>query len=147
MKYLSILAILSLLALSACATGPSRGGIGAGVGAGIGAIAGQAIGHNTEGTLIGAAIGTAVGYMIGNEMDKYDRQELDHVYERGVSNQSSSWVNPDTGYQYSVTPHSAYQSNNRWCRKAEIDSWIEGRKKTVTITACRNENGQWEIQR
>ena len=90
MKYLSILAILSLLGLSACATGPSRGGIGAGVGAGIGAIAGQAISHNTKSTLIGAAIGTAVGYMIGNEMDKYDRQELDHVYERGVSNQSSS---------------------------------------------------------
>ena len=59
MKYLSILAILSLLSLSACATGPTRGGIGAGVGAGIGAIAGQAIGHNTEGTLIADQIGRA----------------------------------------------------------------------------------------
>ena len=146
MKYLNILALIALLALSACAT---RSQSGAAIGGAVGAIAGQAIGHNTECTLIGAGVGTMLGYLIGNEMDKYDRQQLDHMYERGVSNQTSSWVNPDTGYQYAVTPHPAYQQSgsNRWCRKAEIDSWIDGRKETVLTTACRNANGQWEIQR
>lgn len=146
MKYLNIVALIALLALSACAT---RGQSGAAIGGAVGAIAGQAIGHNTEGTLIGAGVGTVLGYLIGNEMDKYDRQQLDHMYERGVSNQTSSWVNPDTGYQYAVTPQPAYQQpgSNRWCRKAEIDSWIDGRKETVIATACRNANGQWEIQR
>lgn len=146
MKYLNILALILLFALSSCAT---RGQSGAAIGGAVGAIAGQAIGHNTEGTLIGAVVGTALGYMVGNEMDKYDRQQLDHMYERGVSNQTSSWVNPDTGNQYAVTPHPAYQQpgNGRWCRKAEIDSWIDGRKETVMTTACRTPEGRWELQR
>lgn len=146
MKYLSVLALAALLGLSSCAT---SGQSGAALGGAVGAIAGQAIGHNTEGTLIGAGVGTMLGYLIGNEMDKYDRQQLDHMYERGVSNQTSSWVNPDTGNQYAVTPQPAYQQpgTNRWCRQAEIDSWIDGRKETVQTTACRNANGRWEIQR
>ncbi len=146
MKYISILAIVSLLALSSCAT---RGQSGAAIGGAVGAVTGQAIGHNTGGTLIGAAVGTMLGYLVGNEMDKYDRQQLDHMYERGVSNETSSWVNPDTGNRYAVTPQPAFQQGDsgRPCRKAEIDSWIDGRKETVLTTACRNSNGQWELQR
>jgi hypothetical protein len=93
MKYVSVLALLSLLLLASCA---NRGQTGAVGGAAAGALIGQAIGHNTEGTLIGAAVGTMLGYIVGSEMDKYDRQQLDHMYERGVSNQRSTWVNPDT---------------------------------------------------
>ena len=149
-KYLSVLAVVSLLSLSACSGaggGLSKGTIGAGAGAAVGALAGQAIGHNTKGTLIGTALGTALGYIIGNEMDKYDQQQLNHMYERGVSGQTSSWVNPDTGYQYEVTPHAAYRGEDgRWCRNADIDSWIDGEKKTVASTACRTSNGQWELQ-
>jgi surface antigen len=145
MKYVSVLALLSLLLLASCA---NRGQTGAVGGAAAGALIGQAIGHNTEGTLIGAAVGTMLGYIVGSEMDKYDRQQLDHMYERGVSNQRSTWVNPDTGNQYTVTPQPAYQepSSRRVCRRAEIEAIIDGRPERTYSTACRNEYGQWELQ-
>ena len=145
MKYVSVLALLFLMLLASCA---NRAQTGAAGGAAAGALIGQAIGHSTEGTLIGAAVGTMLGYIVGSEMDKYDRQQLDHMYERGVSNQRSSWVNPDTGNQYTVTPQPAYQepSSRRVCRRAEIEAVIDGRPERTYSTACRNEYGQWELQ-
>ncbi|MDX9833636.1 MAG: glycine zipper domain-containing protein [Desulfobulbus sp.] len=146
MKYVSVLALLFLMLLASCANRAQTGAVGGGA---AGALIGQAIGHNTGGTLIGAAIGTMLGYIVGSEMDKYDRQQLDHMYERGVSNQRSSWVNPDSGNQYTVTPQPAYQnpSNHRVCRRAEIEAVIDGRAERTYSTACRNEYGQWELQR
>ena len=145
MKYVSVLALLFLLLLASCANRAQTGAVG---GAAAGALIGQAIGHNTGGTLIGAAVGTMLGYIVGSEMDKYDRQQLDHMYERGVSNQRSSWVNPDTGNQYTVTPQPAYQepSSRRVCRRAEIEAIIDGKPQRTYSTACRNEYGQWELQ-
>ncbi len=145
MKYLSVLALLFVLLLTSCANKAQTGAAG---GAAAGALIGQAIGHNTGGTLIGAAVGTMLGYIVGNEMDKYDRQQLNHMYERGVSNQRSSWVNPDTGNQYTVTPQPAYQepSSRKVCRRAEIEAMIDGRPERTYSTACRNEYGQWELQ-
>ena len=145
MKYVSVLALLVLMLLASCA---NRAQTGAAGGAAAGALIGQAIGHNTGGTLIGAAVGTMLGYIVGSEMDKYDRQQLDHMYERGVSNQRSTWVNPDTGNQYTVTPQPAYQepSSRRVCRRAEIEAVIDGRPERTYSTACRNEYGQWELQ-
>ncbi len=145
MKYVSVLALLFLMLLASCA---NRAQTGAAGGAAAGALIGQAIGHNTGGTLIGAAVGTMLGYIVGSEMDKYDRQQLDHMYERGVSNQRSTWVNPDTGNQYTVTPQPAYQepSSRRVRRRAEIEAVIDGRPERTYSTACRNEYGQWELQ-
>ena len=145
MKYVSVLALLFLMLLASCA---NRAQTGAAGGAAAGALIGQAIGHNTGGTLIGAAVGTMLGYIVGSEMDKYARQQLDHMYERGVSNQRSTWVNPDTGNQYTVTPQPAYQepSSRRVCRRAEIEAVIDGRPERTYSTACRNEYGQWELQ-
>jgi len=145
MKHLSIVALLFLLALSSCANKAQTGALGGAAG---GALIGQAIGHNAAGTLIGAAVGGALGYAIGNEMDKYDRDQLNRTYERGPSNQRSSWVNPDNGNQYAVTPQPSYQNptTRRVCRKAEIDAVIDGRRERTYSTACRNDSGQWELQ-
>ena len=146
MKHLSlVVALLSLFVLSSCATKGQTGAVG---GAAAGALIGQAIGHNTGATLIGAAVGGMLGYIVGNEMDKYDREQLNHTYERGVSNQRSSWVNPDNGNQYTVTPQPAYQnqSTNRVCRRAEIEAVIDGKPQRTYSTACRDEYGSWQLQ-
>ncbi len=152
MKYVSIFTLVALFALTSC-TGVGvqqgkKGQVGAVGGAAAGAIIGQAIGHDTQSTLIGTAIGTMIGYIVGNEMDKYDRQELNHVYERGMSNRPSSWVNPDTGNQYSVTPQPAYTdpASHRVCRKAKIDAIIDGQPKHTYSTACRDAYGHWQLQ-
>jgi len=152
MKYLSIFTLVALFALTSC-TGMGvqqgkkgqAGGVG---GAAAGAIIGQAIGHNTEATLLGAAIGGLLGYIVGNEMDKYDLQELNRVYERGVSNRPSAWINPDTHNQYTVMPQPAYTDpvSHRVCRKAEIDAVIDGKRKKTYATACRDDYGRWQIQ-
>ncbi len=111
-----------------------------------GAVVGQAIGRNTEATLIGLAVGTMFGYIVGNEMDKQDRQQLNQVYERGVSGQQSSWQNPDSGNAYTVTPQPAVQRSSGPCRKAEIQAVIDGTTETTYTTACRDSNGQWVLQ-
>ncbi len=144
--FLPVLLVLTLL-LSSCAD-PNKAQMGAGGGAVAGALAGQAIGHNTEATLIGAAIGTMLGYMVGNEMDKYDRQQLNHVYERGVSGQTNGWRNPDSGNSYQVTPQPAYSNSQtkQPCRQAQIQAVIDGKTETTYSTACRDQYGHWQLQ-
>ena len=147
--YSAVIICSAFLFLISCAGMQSnRAQVGAVGGAAGGALIGQIIGHNTEATLIGAAMGTVVGYIVGNEMDKYDRQELNHVYERGMSGQTTSWVNPDTGNQYQVTPQQPFSMprTDEICRKAEIHAVIEGKPETTYTTACRDQNGQWQLQ-
>lgn len=120
-------------------SGAAMGGVG-------GALVGQAIGRDTKATLIGAAVGTMLGYMVGNEMDKYDRQQLNSIYERGVSGQTSSWVNPDSGNSYRVTPNAATTTASGPCRSAAVDAIIDGKRETTYTTACRDYNGQWVLQ-
>ena len=147
MKHITLTAIVLIALLSGCAN-MNKAQTGAVGGAAGGALIGQMIGHNTEATLIGAAVGTMLGYIVGNEMDKYDKQQLNHVYERGVSNQRSAWVNPDNGNQYAVTPQPAFQNQttNQVCRKAEITAVIDGKNQKTYTTACRDANGQWQLQ-
>ncbi len=147
MKVVHIAVVCSIFLLTSCAGNPNRAQVGGVGGAGAGAIIGQAIGHDTEATLLGAAIGGMLGYIVGNEMDKYDRQELNHVYERGVSGQTTAWVNPDKGTQYQVTPQPAYKGpGNRICRRAEITAIINGRPEKTFTTACRDDYGQWQLK-
>jgi surface antigen len=142
----NILVILILVFLSsACMS--TKGQQGAVVGAAGGALMGQIIGHDTTSTIIGATLGGLVGYIIGNEMDKYDREQLNKTYETAPSYEKTSWVNPDTGKEYAVTPQPAYQdsASDRVCRKAEIEAVIDGKKEITEAIACR-ENGRWVIQ-
>jgi surface antigen len=138
-----------LLALTSCAetNNMSKGTKGALGGAAGGALIGQAIGRTTEATLIGVAVGTMLGYIVGNEMDKYDRQQLNNAYEQGKSNQPVTWVNPDTGNNYQVTPKPAYKgsSTQQVCREAEIEATIDGKPQKTVSTACRNAQGQWVL--
>ena len=139
-------AVLAIFLLSSCMMA-NKGQLGATGGAAGGALLGQAIGHDTRSTLLGAAIGGMLGYVIGNEMDKYDKQMLNNVYENAPSGQASTWTNPDQGNQYQVTPQAAYTGpNNQQCRKAEVIAIIDGRRERTLTTACRNTSGQWQLQ-
>ena len=138
--------VTMMVSLVSCTGQYNRGQSGAVMGGAGGAVVGQAIGRSTEATLIGLAVGTMLGYIVGNEMDKQDRQQLNQVYERGVSGQQSSWQNPDSGNAYTVTPQPAVQSSSGPCRKAEIQAVIDGRTETTYSTACRDSSGQWILQ-
>ncbi len=150
MRYAACAAIISLmLSMTSCSnTNLTKGQQGAVGGAAGGAVIGQAIGRNTEATLIGTAIGTVLGYIVGNEMDKYDRVQLNNAYEKGPSGQPVSWVNPDSGSNYQVVPQPAYQNSrtNQVCRQAEVMVTIDGQPQKTSSTACRNDQGQWVLQ-
>jgi surface antigen len=148
MKKLALIILpILLVTMTSCAT--NKGQKGAGIGAASGAIIGQAIGRNTEATLIGAAVGTMLGYIVGNEMDKYDRQQLNQTYEIAPSGTPTTWQNPDSGNSYQVTPEPAYYPPSQPqypCRKAEILATIDGKTERTYTTACRNSAGQWELK-
>ena len=124
-------------------------------GAGIGALAGAAIGsqfgpadRRLEGAILGAFVGAVMGSLIGHEMDRQDHEQLSQVYESGRSDVPTSWVNPDTGNKFKVTPKAAYKGRHaRPCREARIDAVINGKPETVVTTACRARDGMWELQK
>jgi surface antigen len=148
MKVLTKVVILSVsvLTLSSCSNQLNRAQSGAGIGAASGAIVGQIIGRSTGATLIGAAVGTMAGYIVGNEMDKYDNQQLGQVYERGIPGQTTTWRNPNSGHMHHVTPQAAVRTDSGICRTAEIESTIDGRREMTLATACRDDYGRWVIQ-
>ena len=146
MKLCNILAVFSILLLMSC-SGMDKSQTGSAGKAGAGAGIDKVIGHNTEATLTGEAATTKLGLIVGKEMDNYDRQQLNHVYERGVSGQTSAWINPDKDAMYRVTPQPAYTTtDNKFCRKAEISAIIKGKTEKAYTTACRGDNGRWQLQ-
>lgn len=90
----------------------------------------------------------ALAFLVKKEMDRYDREQVNHVFERGVSGQLSSWTNPDKGNQYRITPLPAYQTIGKSvCRKATVEAMLNGNDQfgILTIKACRANNGQWRL--
>ncbi len=142
---LTILGLVIGLTLGGCNT---KAKSGAGLGALGGGLVGSLVGpskNREQNALIGAAIGGLLGYTIGNEMDKTDRQQVNRAYETLPDRQTTSWVNPNSGNSYAVTPQATQMVDGRPCRKAVIEAVVGGKREKVTKTACRRADGTWEI--
>lgn len=120
------------------------------VGAGVGGVAGGVLGSNVGGgtgrtaaIIGGTLIGAMIGGHIGGEMDELDRRRARDALEYAPTGQATSWRNPDSGAQYSVTPTSTYTGSSGPCRQYEMDVYIDGQRDVVKGTACRNANGEW----
>ncbi|MFP4284908.1 MAG: YMGG-like glycine zipper-containing protein [Desulfovermiculus sp.] len=141
--------LTGVLFLSACGNKAQQGGVAGGL---TGALIGSHLGpeddeHRRENALIGAGIGALLGYAVGNELDKYDRAQIGNTLEYTPSNQTKSWVNPDTKNRFQATPKPASQSGGQVCRNVVIDAWIDGQREDVQARACRRSDGQWELVR
>ncbi len=153
-KSLIGVALCTMLMVSSCAEFEQYGYGQQGAGAGIigGALLGQIIGRSTEATLIGAAVGAMLGYIVGNEMDKYDRQNVAYAMDTVPSGRTYEWQNPDSGNMYAVTPAPAYTyaqgQQERICREAQISAYIagEGNQTTKTVACLNPLTQQWELQ-
>ena len=56
------------------------------------------------------------------------------------------WVNPDTGYEYRMTPvDTYYQAPDQPCREFQMLVDMRGQPERVFGTACRQPDGSWEI--
>lgn len=134
--------------LFACSTAPSKHDQGVLIGAIAGGILGNQVGGGSGrvlATIIGSVAGGAIGGSVGRSMDETDRLNTAATLENVRTGVSSSWNNPDTGYEYVVTPTSTYDSDTGPCREYTMDALIGGRTEQIYGTACRQADGSWLV--
>lgn len=100
----------------------------------------------TAAILGGGIVGAMIGGSIGKSMDELDRMKMMQALESNRSNQTSSWVNPDNGNHYSVTPKRTYTNHSgQPCREYTTTAIIGGKKQQIYGTACRMNDGSWRV--
>jgi len=136
------------LALFACTTTPTKEEKGVI----IGAIAGGILGHQVGGgsgqvlaTMAGTVAGAMIGGSIGRSMDDVDYLNTSAALENVRTGVPTTWVNPDTGYEYVVTPTNTYYEGTGPCREYTLDATIGGRTEQIYGTACRQADGSWLV--
>jgi surface antigen len=136
------------LSLAACTTAPTKQDQGII----IGAIAGGILGHQVGGgsgqviaTMFGTVAGAMIGGSIGRTMDDTDRLNAAVALENVQTGVPSTWVNPDTGYEYVMTPTNTYSGAAGPCREYAMNATIGGQTEQVYGTACRQPDGSWQI--
>ncbi len=157
-RWVILIAFLALV-LSGCQHGSGSGHTvgGAALGGIAGGVIGSQIGKGSGqtaaiigGTLAGAALGAYIGsYM--DRMDRMDRKRMAEALETKPSGATSEWYNPDTETGYSVTPTRTFKESpkeeapDRYCREYTTEVKIGGETEKAFGTACRMEDGTWEI--
>jgi len=136
--------LATALAISGCQTTQEQ------TGQVIGAIAGGVLGNQVgsgsgrvAATIAGTMLGGYLGGQLGRSMDDSDRLRAADALERSPTNNTVSWRNPDTGYDYAVTPTRTYYDDTGPCREYTTEAWIGGRKETIYGNACKQPDGTW----
>jgi surface antigen len=118
----------------------------------IGGVAGAAAGSQVGGgsgqtvaTIAGALVGAVVGERIGARMEEDDRRAAAQVLEENRTGETSTWENPDTGNEFAVTPVETFERAGRPCRQFEFRVETDRGSDVEERTACRNNDGSWEV--
>jgi surface antigen len=139
---------IAAAALAACTTAPTKEDQGIFIGALAGGILGNQVGGGSGrvlATMIGTVAGAAIGGNIGRTMDDTDRLNASMALENVRTGVPSTWINPDTGYEYVITPTQTYDQGAGPCREYTLDAIIGGRVEQVYGTACRQADGSWQV--
>jgi surface antigen len=96
-------------------------------------------------TMVGTVAGAAIGGSVGRSMDDTDRLNASMALENVRTGVPSTWINPDTGYEYVITPTQTYDQGGSPCREYTLDAVIGGRVEQVYGTACRQADGSWQV--
>lgn len=123
------------------AVGAVLGGV---VGGAVGSQVGQGEGRAVA-IVVGSVLGAVIGAKIGRDLDEADRGCIGHALELTGDGRAVSWVNPQAGLNYVVTPTRGFKQNGRSCREFTTVVTAKGRKETVTDRACRSGDGTWQI--
>lgn len=146
-KTLIIGSLASTLALAGCQT--TQENVGTVIGSVAGGVLGNQVGAGSgrvAATIAGTMLGGYLGGHLGREMDENDRYRANEALEDTPINETTRWHNPDSGNDYAVTPTKTYYSDSRPCREYTTEAWIGGKKQSVYGTACRNDDGSWQVQ-
>lgn len=160
-KQIMALALVGVLALSACAqTGePNAWGmgnkqtVGTASGALLGGIVGSKMGKGSgqlwatgAGALLGAFAGSSIGKSLDQADMMYHQQAVDKAYGAPL-NQPITWSNPDTGHSGSVTPvrEGRQSASGNLCRQYKQTIIVDGQAETAYGTACQERDGTWTL--
>ena len=141
-------AVIALALVAGCetTTNAQKGEILGGV---LGGVVGSQVGDGTGQTvaiIVGTMAGAMIGRQIGQSMDDVDRMKTAQALNDNRSGQSTTWTNPDTGEQYTVTPTRTYEQSGSPCREFELDATVGGEPgQRVTGTACLQADGTWKV--
>lgn len=120
------------------------------IGAVIGGVVGAQVGHGdtrTAAIILGTIAGSMIGRHIGQTMDDTDRMMTARSFNNSRTGEPTTWVNPDTGYRYTVTPTRTYEQVGGPCREFQLDATVAGRTdQDVHGTACLQADGSWLVQ-
>jgi len=149
-RYTRIALITSMVVfLSACSSAPSKQDQGVIIGAIAGGLLGNQVGGGSGrvlATIVGTVAGAAIGGSVGRGMDETDRMNTSIALENVRTGVPSTWSNPDTGYEYVVTPTNTYESESGPCREYTMDATIGGETEQIYGIACRQADGSWQIE-
>lgn len=125
----------------------NRDVVGGIVGGIVGGLFGSKIGDgNKVATAAGALAGVLVGSHVGQHMDDADRRCTGQVLENAEDNQAVAWRNPESSTEYTITPLKTYHNRSgTYCREYQSQIVINGHVEDNQGTACRTEDGRWEI--
>ncbi len=122
------------------------------VGAALGGLVGSQIGGGTGNKIaIGAGVvaGGYLGNKVGKSLDCQDQQyhydTTQNALETQKVGQTSTWTNPDSGHKGEVTPTRTYTSEGQPCRDFTQTIYVDGENEEVQGTACRQEDGTWQV--
>jgi len=144
---LPVIVSSSFLVISGCESGPKEG-VGRVIGGAAGGIAGHQVGGGrgqVAATIAGTLIGAEIGGAVGRSMDEVDRMRMAQTLETTPTGRTTTWQNPDTGYDYSMVPTRTYETAGRPCREYTMNAVIDGRTEVIRGLACRQPDGSWRI--
>jgi surface antigen len=121
------------------AVGVVGGGVlGSAIGGGVGRVAA---------TIGGALLGGYLGNSVGKSLDNADLATYDQASQRAMeTGHSQSWKNSSTGHHGTVYPQKSYVSETGdTCRAYTQTIVIDGKSHKAHGTACRMDDGTWEI--
>ena len=156
MFFLLLLAPVSSLVYADCykdSSDNSNEVVGTLLGAAVGGLVGSQIGHGTGNKIaIGAGVlaGGLIGNKIGRKLDckdiEYHNNTAQNTLETQRTGSTETWTNPDSGHSGTVTPTRTYYSGDgKPCRDFTQTVSVDGSVDEVRATACRQDDGTWQI--
>jgi len=148
-----LLAGILILPLAACQTKQQTGAL---FGGAIGGLLGSQFGEGqgqVAAAVLGTVLGAAVGSEVGRSMDATDELKAKQALETSPTGQPTTWVNPDSGNEVTVTPTRTYYVEDNVsptgeiapCREFTTEVMVGGKKQDAYGTACRQTDGSWKI--